>query len=129
MTRRAIVLVAVLLPTLLAALAVTVAAYGGLGGDTAFIRQQLTARPARAVDLERVMRTTQEPYGEHTRNVATVRCRPEGGGELQNPWRCAVGYGSGRKATFRVILGADGSFDARHLEGDGGVVGCCVQLG
>ncbi len=126
---RRVVAVGVLVPTLLAALAVTVGAYSGLGGDTAFIRQQELARPARAVDLERVMRTTPEPYKPHQRNVATVRCRPRGSGELQNPWRCAVGYHTGRRATFVVTLRADGSFRAQHREGVGGIVGCCVQLG
>ena len=126
---RGVVLAAVLVPTLLAALAVTVAAYGGLGGDAAFVHEQRAARPARAVDLERVMRTTPEPYRPHRRDVATVRCRPRGSGELQNPWRCAVGYRSGRRASFVVMLRADGSFRAAHREGTGAIVGCCVQLG
>lgn len=125
--RRTITLV-VLVPALAAALAVAAAAYAAYGGDAAFTRQQANARPARAVDLERVMLTTQEPYGRHTRTVTRADCRPRGAGELQNPWRCRMRYASGRRATFGVELRSDGSFLARHLEGTGSVVGCCVEL-
>ncbi len=129
MSRRAtVVAIAVLAPTLGVGLGVTGAAYSALGGDAAFLREQSNARPARAVDLERVMRTTPEPYGEHTRNVRAVQCRPQGSGELQNPWICRARYYSGRRASFRVVLRADGSFAAAHREGSGSITGCCVEL-
>ncbi len=120
--------VCVLVPVLAAALAVAAAAYAAYGGEAAFTRQQAAARPARAVDLERVMLTTQEPYGEHTRTVIRADCRARGTGELQNPWRCGMRYASGRRAAFRVELRGDGSFRARHLGGSGSIVGCCVEL-
>ncbi len=129
MSRRGAALaVAVLAPTLGIGLGITGAAYSALGGDTAFLREQVNARPARAVDLERVMRTTPEPYGDHTRNVRAVQCRSRGAGELQNPWTCRASYYSGRRATFRVLLRADGSFVAAHREGSGSITGCCVEL-
>ena len=118
----------VLGPTLAAGLALAAAAYAAYGGDPAFVRQQVNARPARAAELERVMLTTQEPYGRHRRNAVAASCRARGSGELQNPWRCRMSYSSGRRASFRVRIASDGSFEAVHVEGTGSVVGCCVEL-
>ena len=118
----------VLGPTLAAGLALAAAAYSATGGDPAFVRQQENARPARAADLERVMLTTQEPYGRHRRNAVEATCSARGSGELQNPWRCRLSYSSDRRASFRVRIASDGSFEAMHIEGTGRIVGCCMEL-
>ncbi len=118
----------VLVPALAAALAVAVAACAAYGGETAFTRRQASARPAPAVDLERLLFETREPYDRHEGTVIRADCRSRGGGELQNPWRCRMRYGSGRRATFDVRLRTDGSFVARHVGGTGTITGCCVEL-
>ncbi len=120
--------VLVLVPVLAAALAVAVAACAAYGGETAFTRRQASARPAPAVDLERLLFETREPYDRHEGTVIRADCRSRGGGELQNPWRCRMRYTSGRRAAFRVELHGDGSFRARHIGGGGSIAGCCVEL-
>ena len=118
----------VIVPTLAAAVAVAAAAFSATGGDAAFVRQQENARPARAADLERMMLTTQEPYGRHLRNAVDASCSARGSGELQNPWRCRLAYETDRRATFRVTIASDGAFRAVHLGGTGSIGGCCVEL-
>ena len=117
----------VLVPALVAAVAVAAAALAGFGGDAAFIRDQQHPRPVLAAELDQVMLTTPEPYGRHARNAVRARCRALGEGELRNPWRCRMEYRSGRRARLRVTLRPDGSFRADHLGGSGEIVGCCVS--
>lgn len=111
-----------------AGLAVAAVALSGFGGDAAFLARQENARPARASEVERLLLTTPSPFAPQRRDAVEATCASRGSGELRNPWRCTVGYRSGRKARFALSLRYDGSFRADHLGGSGALVGCCVAL-
>ena len=111
-----------------AGLAVAAVALSGFGGDAAFLERQQAARPANASEIERLLLTTPSPYAPQRRDAVEAICVSRGSGELRNPWRCTVGYESGREARFALSLRFDGSFRADHLGGSGALVGCCVAL-
>jgi hypothetical protein len=63
------------------------------------------------------------PAARRTR-PAQVRCRPEGGGTLRNPWSCTILYRSGKRAHYRVVVQPDGHYTG---VGTGIITGCCVE--
>jgi hypothetical protein len=111
---------------LVGALAGTVTALGGRGGDTAVLLRDGGPSQLSAAAVERVLRSAPEPgSGRGRGNAAT--CRSRGAGALRNPWTCRVSYASGRRALVRVQVKSDGSYLGRY-RGGGETEGCCIAV-
>jgi hypothetical protein len=111
----------------LPALAGGVAAVGGRGADDAFLLRQENPTQVTAAAVERLIRTAPDPAPPHKSPAVRSRCRPEGGRELRNPWRCVVRYRSGSVARFKVTIKSDGGYLARYGNGPATATGCCLQ--
>lgn len=78
-----------------------------------------------AARVDAVVALAPEPVAPAQRTPSVrVRCRPEGGGTLRNPWWCTILYRSGTSAYYSVVVEPDG-----HLTGigTGTITGCCVK--
>jgi hypothetical protein len=62
------------------------------------------------------------------KGTGTARCRPEGSGDLRNPWRCVVSFPGGFKPAFRITLKLDGSYTGVRLDAGGTISGCCAII-
>lgn len=107
-----------------------VVAYGSRGGEEVFRYEQARSLAQRtspvlsAAHVVAVVRLAPEPVpsGSRTRPVQ-VRCVPEGGGALRNPWLCSILYRSGTQAHYRVVVQPNGHYTG---VGSGIISGCCV---
>jgi hypothetical protein len=116
----------ILSTTLVAALAGTVTALGGRGGDTALLLRDEGPSQLSPAAVEGVLRRAAEPRsGPGRGNAAT--CHARGAGPLRNPWTCRVSYASGRRALIRVQVKSDGSYVGRYRSG-GETEGCCIAV-
>jgi hypothetical protein len=123
--RRGLLVAVVLVPALVAALAITAVAVSERGSQDALLREQRHPPAVTATDLARVVRTAPDPRtGRDAGRSAT--CRSLGGrGILRNPWTCEVRYPDGKLFRLDVHVDDDGSYTARY-EGGGAASGCCV---
>lgn len=84
-----------------------------------------TVLGARAVQAV-VAQAAPEPVATARRTpVAAVRCRAGLEGALRNPWSCTVGYRSGTRAHYRVVVQPNGEYFGT---GTGVIEGCCVRV-
>ena len=118
----------VMMPLLVAALAGAVVTLRSRDADLAFLHRQQHPPRVRQGDVERVLRSAPEPVAKRRTPARGARCRTSARRGLRNPWRCIVTYRSGRIARYRVVIGADGTYRARHIGGSGIVEGCCVSM-
>jgi hypothetical protein len=109
----------------------TVVALDGRGSEAEFGHEQsrsLALTPSTVLTAARVqvvVAEAPEPVSSTRRtSPAQVRCRPEGGGTLRNPWSCAIRYRSGTRAHYRVVVQPDGHYAG---VGTGIITGCCVK--
>jgi hypothetical protein len=106
-------------------------AFHSRGGEDLFrLRQSRssTLRTATALSVfqvESVVAEAPEPVSSAKRtHPSQVRCLPDGGGVLRNPWSCAIRYHSGTRAHYRVEVQPDGYYTG---VGTGIISGCCVK--
>lgn len=101
------------------------------GADLFRLRQShaLSTRHATVLGtapVQAVVAQAPEPVASAQRTpVAAVRCRAGLEGALRNPWSCTVGYRSGRRAHYRVVVQPDGEYKGL---GAGVIEGCCVAV-
>jgi hypothetical protein len=75
--------------------------------------------------VQAVVAKAPEPVSRSRRTPPVqVRCRPQGGGALRNPWLCSIRYRSGGRAHYRVVVQPDGRYRG---DGTGVITGCCVR--
>jgi hypothetical protein len=103
-------------------------------GGTLIARQQ-HAEALTPVKVASLVRIAPDPVTHRAGKHA--RCVPLGSGELHNPWRCTITYGSGRVIQYTVTLGANGSYSGHHeivhyqgrtYADTGEISGCCVLI-
>jgi hypothetical protein len=114
------------------ALVIAVGAFGTLfalrvrEANTVFVSHQNNLRRLSHSALEAVLRTELASNGKAGVRAA---CRPQGAGQLRNPWRCRLSYGSGQASDLEVTVAANGYYVARPSDGSSGAIkGCCVNV-
>ncbi len=76
--------------------------------------------------VERAVMNAPEPAPDRKTEATAARCTPGGSGDIRNPWRCTVRYGSGSRFTYSVQVEADGAFRGESDDGQRIISGCCV---
>ena len=116
----------VLVPAVFAGLAGSTVTVANREADPAFefrARHPLRITPAQ---VERAVMKAPEPAPDKKTPAKAARCTPGGSGDIRNPWRCAVRYGSGETFTYTVEIEGDGEFRGIDRTGDREIFGCCV---
>src|SRR5262249_54802899 len=108
-------------------------------GDVgAFADRQRGPTQLRAAQVEQVVRLAPDrPGGGRRYQALRASCRPNGTGQLRNPWACRLGYRSGRNIAYRVTVRANGSYigddqvtryAGASTHGPGTISGCCIAV-
>ena len=122
--------------TLRLAVVALVLAIGALGtivalnhreADTVFLSQERNLPRLQSAAVEARVRTA--PIF-NAKPGSAARCRPQGTGQLRNPWQCRiVGHGPHRGYDFRVTVGPNGYYFGRRTDGGSGYIrGCCINV-
>ena len=94
--------------------------------NTVFVSQEKNVHRLSSSAVEAVVRTAPVLNGKPGSRAA---CRPQGPGQLRNPWQCRISYSSGRSYDFRVEVAANGYYIGRRSDGSGGSIkGCCINI-
>jgi hypothetical protein len=105
------------------------------GDGSSFVAAQRQAQALTPASVASVVRLAPDP-ATHARG-RRARCRPEGSGELYNPWSCTISYAAGKRIQYRVQIHADGSFvgsdqrltaQGRTISTAGQITGCCIVV-
>ncbi len=127
--------VALFLPLLAVGLVSFVIVRSQQGQGATLMARQQQAEALTPAKVEAVVRVAPDPVTNKPGRKAT--CVPLGSGELHNPWRCTIGYASGRVIQYRVTLHANGGYfgdqELVHYQGrtyadTGQISGCCVVV-
>ncbi len=115
-------------PLLAAGIVATLLTIANRDADPLFLSRQQNLHAVRTADVERAVIAPREPVapGAHATPARSARCRSGGSAGLRNPWTCSVRYRSGSRITYRVQLGADGSYRGRDPKIGRSITGCCV---
>jgi hypothetical protein len=119
----------VILPVAVVGVVGAIVAIAARETDANFVFRQQHAATVEPRQVERAVMRAREPVpGDNGTRAVKGRCTPGKGGETRNPWTCVIDYASGRRVTYRVIIGPDGSFRGVNATGERLVNGCCVLV-
>jgi hypothetical protein len=94
--------------------------------NTVFVSQEKNLHRLSSSAVEAAVRTAPVLKGKSGSRAA---CRPQGQGQLRNPWQCRISYPSGLSYDFRVEVAANGYYLGRRTDGSSGSIrGCCVNV-
>jgi hypothetical protein len=126
---------AVFVPLLAVGLVSFVLVRGQQGEGATLVARQQHAQALTPSAVAGVVRLAPDPV-TGARGLR-ANCMALGSGELRNPWRCTIGYRSGRVIRYLVTLYPSGSYSGDqeivHYEGrtypdTGTITGCCVAI-
>lgn len=114
----------------------TVVALASREENTEFVSQQQSLTPVGAVQLERLILTTNDPRPGYAGRARRVRCLSGSRSALGNPWSCVVSYPRLPRVRYAVRVYADRSISGsgqpegvHEVKGILTLRGCCVALG
>lgn len=105
------------------------------GDGMTFITAQRHAQALTPQSVARVVRLAPDP-ATRARGLR-AQCRPQGAGELHNPWQCQIDYRSGKRIGYTVDIRLSGAFlgthQLLHYQGRtvataGHITGCCIVI-
>jgi hypothetical protein len=121
-----------LVPVLCAGLIGAGVSVGNRAADPDFLFRQRASVRVEPRQVEALVAKAPEPLGRpasvERRRAIRAACQGAGRGQLRNPWRCTVRYGTGDVQKYSVRINVDGSLNGRNADGTGIVQGCCVPV-
>ncbi len=127
---------ALLLPLLAVAVVSFVFVRSHAGDGEPLVTRQQHVEALTPTAVAHVVKAAPDPVTNRGHGTS-ANCTPLGHGALQNPWRCAIHYQSGRKVQWTVTLSPGGSYvgqdqvvryQGQTFRASGEITGCCVPI-